>query len=101
LELRPSDVFVKDNSDDGLNSRSYEAYLGRVRWLSVSMMTELGLQKEPKGETPGWYIGVYWSRALGNTIWVEQVIESNAYRIVDNAFLNSTLAGVECRILLK
>jgi hypothetical protein len=69
--------------------------------MSVLMMTELGLEKEPKGETPGWYVGVYWSRALGNSIWVEQVIESNPYRIVDNAFLNSTLAGIEFRILLQ
>ena len=100
LELRPSDVFVQGYADDGINSRSYEAYLGRVRWMSVLMMAELGLEKEPKGETPGWYLGVYWSRALGNTIWVEQVIDANPYRIVDNAFLNTTLAGVECRILL-
>ena len=69
--------------------------------MSVLMMAELGLEKEPKGETPGWYLGVYWSRALGNSIWVEQVIDSNPYRIIDSAFLNTTLAGVECRILLK
>ena len=101
LVLMPSDAFVNGSTYDGIQTRDYEAYLGRVKWLSMSMMTELGLEKEPNGEKPGWYIGVYWSSALGNYLWVEQVIESNQYRIVNNGFLNSTLAGIEFRILLK
>ncbi len=101
LEIRPSDVFVNGYTSDGIDSRDYEAYLGRVRWASILFMSELGIEKEPKGDTPGWYLGVYWSRAFGNPIWVEQVIFSNQYRVVHNGYLNSTLAGVEFRLLLK
>lgn len=101
LEIMPSDAFVNGYTADGVYSRDYEAYLGRVRWVSILFMSELGLEKEPKGESPGWYLGVYWSRAFGNPIWVEQVIYSNQYRVVDNGYLNSTLAGIEFRILLK
>jgi hypothetical protein len=104
LEIRPSDVFVNGYTSDGIYSRDYEAYLGRVRWASILFMSELGIEKEPKGDTPGWYLGVYWSRAFGNPIWVEQVIFSNQsyqYRVEHNGYLNSTLAGIEFRLLLQ
>ena len=104
IEVWPSDVFVNGYTSDGIYSRDYEAYLGRVRWASILFMSELGIEKEPKGDTPGWYLGVYWSRAFGNTIWVEQVIFSNQsyqYRVEHNGYLNSTLAGIEFRLLLQ
>jgi hypothetical protein len=94
VEIKPSDSYV--------NSDNYEAYLGRVRWASLHMISEIGLYKEPERDKPGWYIGLYWSKGVGKSIWVEQVVlfESD-YRIVSRGYLNSTLAGIELRILLE
>ena len=94
IDIKPSDSFVINDN--------YEAYLGRVRWASLPMLAEIGLYKEPERDKPGWYIGVYWSKGVGKSIWVEQVVlfESD-YRIVSRGYLTSNLAGIEVRILLE
>ena len=94
VDIKPSDSYV--------NTDNYEAYLGRVRWASLPLLSEIGLFKEPKVEKPGWYLGIYWSRGLGRSIWVEQVVQFESdYRIISRGYLNSTLAGIELRILLE
>ncbi|MGY8917900.1 MAG: hypothetical protein ACKVJ6_06465 [Flavobacteriales bacterium] len=94
IDLKPSDSFVSTDN--------YEAYLGRVRWASSPIIAEIGIYKEPKGEVPGFYIGAYWSRSVGKSIWVEQVVQFQSdYRIVSRGYLASTLAGIEIRVLLE
>ena len=94
IDIKPSHSYV--------NTDNFEAYLGRVRWASLPMIAEIGLYKEPERDKPGWYIGLYWSKGVGKSIWVEQVVlfESD-YRIVSRGYLSSTLAGIELRILLE
>jgi len=94
VDIKPSDSFV--------NTTNYEAYIGRVQWASFPVLAEIGFYKEPNNGSPGWYLGVYWSRAVGRSIWVEQVVQYESdYRIVSRGYLTSTLAGLELRILLE
>jgi len=101
FEFMPSDAFVNGSTSGDGGERDYEAYLGRLRWVSIPLMAELGVEKAPKKDIPGWYIGLFWSKSLGNSIWIEQVVQSNNYRVVGKGLLNSTASGIELRILLK
>jgi hypothetical protein len=101
IEITPSDVFVNGSTSDNGSVRDFEVYMGRWRWASIPLMAELGIEKEPRGEIPGWYLGLFWSRSIGKSIWVEQVVSANYYRVVGSGFLNSTVTGIELRVLLK
>ena len=64
-------------------------------------MAEFGFEKQPKADVPGYYLGVFWSRSIGDAYWVENVWQSSNVRVVGQGTIASTLAGVELRILLK
>jgi len=105
LEFRPSNSFTNDytQGEEGSAepSRDYEAYLGRMRWGSIQLMAELGFEKAPKGENPGFYMGLFWSRSLGKDYWIENVWESSDVRVTGQSKFASALTGIEVRILLK
>jgi hypothetical protein len=101
IEFSPSDFFVNGYTLEEGNNRDYEAYLGKWRWGTVPIIAEFGFEKEPKGETPGYYLGVYWSRSLGRSYWVEQRWFTPAVSVKHQDFLPTSLAGIELRILLK
>lgn len=107
VEFSPSDAFVNDFTQ-GVNgtsepSRDYEAYLGRMGWAAFPFMAEMGFEKEPKGENPGFYVGFFWSRSITDDYWIESVWKSSAPLEQDRiqGAISSTLAGIEIRILLK
>jgi uncharacterized membrane protein (DUF441 family) len=100
VEFSPSDAFV-NGFTSGTPSRDYEAYLGRINWGSIPIMAEFGFEKEPRADVPGYYLGVFWSRSIGDAYWVENVWQSSNVRVVGQGAIASTLAGVELRILLK
>jgi hypothetical protein len=101
IEFSPSDFFVKGYTLEEGNNRDYEAYLGKLRWGTAPLIAEFGFEKEPKGETPGYYLGVYWSRSLGRSYWVEQRWFTQTVSVKHQDFLPTSLAGIELRILLK
>ena len=67
-------------------------------------MAELGIEKQPKVEAPGFYLGVFWSRSITDDYWTEAKWDSSKEQIsgetIRGAFA-STMAGIELRILLK
>jgi hypothetical protein len=101
LEFSPSDFFVNGYTLEPGNNRDYEAYMGKRRWGTAPIIAEFGFEKQPKGETPGYYLGVYWSRSLGRSYWVEQKWFTQAVSVKHQDFLTTSLAGIELRILLK
>ncbi len=106
VEFVPSNIF-QNSSTNGLVGtseppRDYDAKLGRRSWASFPFMAELGIQKEPKGENPGFYIGVFWSRSLGKDSGIINTWQSTNTALVKwEGTFSSTLAGVEMRILLE
>ncbi len=105
FEFRPSNSFTNDYTQGEVGStepsRDYEAYLGRVRWGSIPLIAELGFEKPPKGENPGFYLGLFWSRSLGKDYWIENVWDSSDVRVTGQSTFASALTGIEVRILLK
>lgn len=106
VEFVPSNNYQNGYSegDPALSepARDYDAKLGRRSWVSLPFMAELGIQKEPKGENPGFYFGVFWSRAILKDSGVRNTWQSQSNALVswEDTFA-STLAGLEFRILLK
>lgn len=105
LEFSPSDAFVNGYTNEPLGSeqpsRDYEAYLGRTRWGSLPIMAEVGIEKAPKVDKPGYYLGVFFSRSVGSAYWVDNVWDGGGARVRGTTEIASTLAGVELRLLLK
>lgn len=101
LEFSPSDFFANGSTQNGQYIRDYEAFLGRYRWGSIPVLAEFGFSREPKGEDPGFYVGVFWSKSILDDYWVENVWKNDAVLLKTRGAFSSTMAGVEVRILLK
>ena len=106
IEFVPSNTFQNgytDASPESSNpSRDYSAKLGRRHAASIPFMAELGIQREPKGEDPGFYLGLFWSRSIGRDFGVINTWQAQSSALVKwEGTFASTLAGVELRILLK
>ena len=109
VEFSPSDSVVNDFDDgdeeDPTNpQRDYEAYLGRLNWAAFPFMAEVGIEKQPVSDIPGFYLGVFWSKTISEDYWTESVWDSSQQGILGEKIRGSfasTLAGIELRILLK
>ena len=106
IEFVPSNAFrngyTDGTTDTSEPSRDYSAKLGRRHWASFPFMAELGIQRQPKGEDPGFYLGLFWSRSIGKDFGVINSWQSQSNALVKwEGTFASSLAGVELRILLK
>lgn len=101
LEFSPSNFYATGHTQEGESIRDYEGFLGRYRWGALPALAEFGFEREPKGEDPGFYVGVYWSRSIFKDYWVENVWQSETALVKTRAAFSSTTAGVEVRLLLK
>lgn len=105
VEFVPSNAYVNGYSEGEIGTlepeRDYSAKIGRRHWASFPFMAELGIQRQPKEDQPGFYIGMFYSRSLGKDYGVINTWQSNNVLVSWEGTFASTMAGIEFRILLE